>query len=90
MQNRLPIREIQSELAAQYPEMELTDYQIRMAIGELAALSEEQSWDLRLEITRSAHNQHHYKLYRPRFGLNEARMLFDSISINRFLSSAQK
>ena len=36
------------------------------------------------------HNQRRYKLYHPTFGLNEARMVFDSISISQFLSQSQK
>ena len=35
-------------------------------------------------------NKKRYKLYHPTFGLNEARMVFDSISISQFLSQSQK
>ena len=53
-------------------------------------LSEEGALAVRVETSAGAHNQRRYKAYHPNFGLNEARLVFDSISISRFLSPRQK
>lgn len=56
----------------------------------LQSWSDEGAVPFQIECRTGAHNQREYKLYRPLFGLNEARMVFDSISISQFLSQKQK
>ncbi len=43
-----------------------------------------------IEITNGAHNTAHYRLAQRTFTFNEIRFIVDSVSINRFLSNAQK
>lgn len=43
-----------------------------------------------IEITNGAHNTAHYRLTGRTFTFNEIRFIVDSVSINRFLSNAQK
>lgn len=86
----LTLKEITEKLSARYPEAVCSEQRIREDISLLQTLSEEGAMSFRLEYETGAHNQRKYKLYRPSFGLNEARMVFDSISISQFLSQSQK
>lgn len=43
-----------------------------------------------LEQKVGPHNQFVYGLIRPHFGLNAARLVFDSVSASHFLANAQK
>lgn len=86
----LTLKDITEKLSARYPEEVCSEQRIREDISLLQTLSEEGAMSFCLEYETGAHNQRKYKLYRPSFGLNEARMVFDSISISQFLSQSQK
>ena len=86
----LTLQEISDILLARYPEEDCSQQRIREDISILQSLSNEGIVSFRLDVQSGAHNQHRYKLYHPGFGLNEARMVFDSVSISRFLSRSQK
>lgn len=86
----LTLQEICRLLSEKFPEENHTEQRVREDISILQSLSDERSVSFRLEYETGAHNQRKYKLYRPEFGLNEARMIFDSISISQFLSQYQK
>lgn len=86
----LTLQEISDILAARYPEEVCSQQRIREDISILQSLSDEGTVSFYLDVQVGAHNQYSYKLYRPGFGLNEARMVFDSVSISRFLSQSQK
>ena len=73
-----------------YPEEACSEQRVREDISILQALSEEKLMAFELTHETGPHNQRRYKLYHPTFGLNEARMVFDSISISQFLSQSQK
>lgn len=86
----LTLHEIHRLLFEKYPEAECSEQRIREDISILQLLSDERAMTFRLEWRVGAHNQREYRLFRPEFGLNEARMVFDSISISQFLSQKQK
>lgn len=86
----LTLQEICQILFEKYPEQFCSEQRIRDDISVLQGLSEEKLMAFELKYESGPHNQRKYKLYRPKFGLNEARMVFDSISISQFLSQAQK
>ncbi len=86
----LTLQEISRILSERHPEETCSEQRIREDISVLQALSDEGALPFRVESRAGAHNQRTYKLYHPSFGLNEARMVFDSISISQFLSQPQK
>ena len=86
----LTLQEICQKLFGKYPEERCSEQRVRKDISILQALSVEKLVPFELKYESGPHNQRKYKLYRPTFGLNEARMVFDSISISQFLSPAQK
>ena len=86
----LTLQEICQILFEQHPEEICSQQRIREDISVLQALSEENFMTFEIKYETGPHNQRKYKLYHPTFGLNEARMIFDSISISQFLSQAQK
>lgn len=86
----LTLREIGRILSKRYPEETCSEQRIREDISVLQSLSDEGAVPFLVECRAGKHNQRGYKLYRPAFGLNEARMVFDSISISQFLSQEQK
>ena len=88
--NGLTLQEICRILSERYPEESCSEQRVRNDISVLQALSEEKLMAFELRYESGPHNQRKYKLYRPTFGLNEARMVFDSISISQFLSQTQK
>ena len=89
-QQGLTLKEIHHTLMKKYPEEVCSEQRVREDISVLQSMSDEGVVPFRIECKSGAHNQHNYKLYRPLFGLNEARMVFDSISISRFLNQEQK
>ena len=86
----LTLQEICRILFERYPEETCSEQRVREDISILQALSEEKLMVFELKHETGPHNQRRYKLYHPTFGLNEARMVFDSISISQFLSQSQK
>ena len=86
----LTLQEICRILFERYPEETCSEQRVREDISILQALSEEKLMAFELKHETGPHNQRRYKLYHPTFGLNEARMVFDSISISQFLSQSQK
>lgn len=86
----LTLQEICRKLFEKYPEEQCSEQRVRKDISVLQALSAEKVVPFELKYESGPHNQRKYKLYRPTFGLNEARMVFDSIAISQFLSPAQK
>lgn len=86
----LTLQEICRILFDRYPEEACSEQRVREDISILQALSEEKLMAFELTHETGPHNQRRYKLYHPTFGLNEARMVFDSISISQFLSQSQK
>ena len=88
--NGLTLQEICRILFERYPEEKCSEQRVREDISVLQALSDEKLVAFELKYESGSHNQRKYKLYRPTFGLNEARMIFDSISISQFLSQTQK
>lgn len=89
-QRELTLQQIHRLLSERYPEEQCSEQRIREDISVLQTLSDEGAVLFRLEYRSGAHNQRYYKLYRPSFGLNEGRMVFDSVSISQFLSQNQK
>lgn len=88
--NGLTLQEICRILFERYPEEKCSEQRVREDISVLQVLSDEKLVAFELKYESGPHNQRKYKLYRPTFGLNEARMIFDSISISQFLSQTQK
>ena len=88
--NGLTLQEICRILFEKHPEEICDEQQVRKDISVLQTLSEEKLVPFELKYESGPHNQRNYKLYRSAFGLNEARMVFDSISISQFLSPTQK
>lgn len=86
----LTLHQIHDRLLRLHPEEHCSEQRVREDLSLLEALSEEGALAVRVESSAGAHNQRRYKAYHPHFGLNEARMVFDSISISRFLSPRQK
>jgi len=86
----LTLQEICRILFEKYPEERCSEQRVRKDISVLQVLSAEKLVPFELKYESGPHNQRKYKLYRPAFGLNEARMVFDSISISQFLSPTQK
>lgn len=86
----LTLQEICQILFVQHPEENCSEQRVREDIAVLQTLSEENFMAFEIKYETGPHNQRKYKLYHPIFGLNEARMVFDSISISQFLSQAQK
>ena len=86
----LTLQEICQILFVQHPEESCSEQRVREDIAVLQTLSEEKFMAFEIKYETGPHNQRKYKLYHPTFGLNEARMVFDSISISQFLSQAQK
>ena len=86
----LTLQEICQILFVKHPEENCSEQRVREDIAVLQALSEENFMAFEIKCETGPHNQRKYKLYHPTFGLNEARMVFDSISISQFLSQAQK
>ncbi len=86
----LTLHEIHSQLLRLYPEEYCSEQRVRYDLSVLKGLSSVGALSVRVESEAGAHNQLRYKAYHPGFGLNEARMVFDSISISRFLSLQQK
>lgn len=89
-QHALSLQEVCQILFNRYPEAHCSEQRVRDDLSLLQALSDEGLMSFRLEQEIASHNRRKYKLYHPSFGLNEARMVFDSISISQFLSQAQK
>ncbi len=86
----LTLHQIYDKLLLLHPEERCSEQRVREDLSVLEGLSEEGALSVRVESSARAHNQRCYKAYHPNFGLNEARMVFDSISISRFLSPGQK
>ncbi len=86
----LTLHQIHDKLLLLHPEERCSEQRVREDLSVLQGLSEEGALAVRVESSAGAHNQRRYKAYHPNFGLNEARMVFDSISISRFLSPRQK
>ncbi len=86
----LTLHEIRDKLSERYPQEGYSEQGIRRDLSVLEGLSDERALSVQIESEVTAHNQRKYKAYHPQFGLNEARMIFDSISISRFLSAEQK
>lgn len=86
----MTLHQIYDKLLLLHPEEHCSEQRVREDLSVLEGLSEEGALAVRVESSAGAHNQRRYKAYHPNFGLNEARMVFDSISISRFLSSRQK
>lgn len=86
----LTLQELSDILSKRHPEEACSLQRIREDISILQSFSDERAGRFCLESETGAHNQQRYKLYRPAFGLNEARMVFDSVSISQFLSQSQK
>ncbi|WP_417025520.1 helix-turn-helix transcriptional regulator [Candidatus Allofournierella excrementavium] len=86
----LTLHEICEKLVEMYPEEQCSEQGVRRDLSLLEGLSEERALSVRIESRANAHNQRSYKAYHPKFGLNEARLVFDSVSISRFLSHGQK
>ena len=86
----LTLHQIYDELLLLHPEESCSEQRVREDLSLLESLSEEGALAVKVESSAGAHNQRRYKAYHPDFGLNEARMVFDSISISHFLSPRQK
>lgn len=86
----LTLHEIHDRLIQRYPDERCSEQGIRRDLSVLMELSDLRALSVRIDSQVLAHNQRSYKAYHPKFGLNEARMIFDSISISRFLSPDQK
>lgn len=86
----LALQEICQILFKRHPEELCSEQRVRDDISTLQVISEENLMAFELKQESGPHNQQKYKLYHPTFGLNEARMVFDSISISQFLSPSQK
>ena len=86
----LTLHEIHDRLIQRYPDERCSEQGIRRDLSVLMELSDLRALSVRIDSQVLAHNQRSYKAYNPKFGLNEARMIFDSISISRFLSPDQK
>ncbi len=78
------IRDIQHHLAAQYDLRDVSALTVRRDIDRLIA----SGYDV--QVTHGAHNTAYYSLQTRSFTFNEIRFLVDSVSINKFLSDAQK
>ena len=86
----LSLQDICRILFRRYPEDRCSPQRVRSDIATLQAVSDEGIMSFHLEQQAAWRNKKQYKLYHPGFGLNEARMMFDSISISPLFSQSQK
>lgn len=86
----LTLKEIADLIDSRYPDIEFTLPSIRQDLETLKELIEMGIIPFYLSEENGAHNERKYALYRPNFGINEARLVFDSISVSAFLSERQK
>lgn len=86
----LSLQDVCQILFSRYPEECCSPQRVRNDIAILQAVSDEGIMSFHLEQETTWRNKKQYRLYHPSFGLNEARMVFDSISISPLLSQSQK
>ena len=86
----MTLRKLHDELTRRFPEEECSEQRLRADLSVLQELCEEGELAFRMDCIAGAHNQKRYRLVHPKFGLNEARMVFDAISTGKFLSESQK
>ena len=86
----LSLQDVCQILFSRYPEDRCSPQRVRNDIATLQAVSDEGIMSFHLEQESTWRNKKQYRLYHPSFGLNEARIVFDSISISPLLSQSQK
>lgn len=86
----LTLQDIQDKLNNRHPDYTIKETGVRNNIQSLQQLCDMHILPFELDVCSGSHNQFSYRLIRPKFGLNEARLAFDSISASPFLSSFQK
>lgn len=86
----LSLQELCRRLFLRHPEESCSEQQVRKDLSLLQALSDERALPFHLEVEHGPRNCSRYRLYYPGFGLNEARMVFDPVSISQFLTQSQK
>ncbi len=86
----LTLQDIQDKLNNRHPDYPIKETGVRNSLQSLQQLCDTHVLPFKLEVHPGSHNQFSYRLIRPKFGLNEARLAFDSISASPFLSSSQK
>ena len=86
----LSLQDVCQILFSRYLEDRCSPQRVRNDIATLQAVSDERIMSFHLEQESTWRNKKQYRLYHPSFGLNEARIVFDSISISPLLSQSQK
>lgn len=86
----LTLQDIQDKLNNRHPDYSMKETGVRNNLQILQQLCDTHILPFKFDIQPGFHNQFRYRLIRPKFGLNEARLAFDSISASPFLSSSQK
>lgn len=86
----ITLHQIKNRLCEQATDRVWDEQRLRADLSFIQWLCDKGEMPFRLEQTTGPHNEYRYRLYRPKFGLNEARLVFDSISTSQFLSDLQK
>lgn len=86
----LTLNEILDKLNNRYPELRAKENAIRSDLSLLQYLCDTQVLPFSFTQQIGFHNQFHYSLTLPKFGLTEARLVSDSVSASAFLSEKQK
>lgn len=86
----ITLHQIKNRLCQQNIDRVWDDQRIRDDLSLIEELCEEGEIPFHMEKVTGAHNEYSYRFYRPGFGLNEARLVFDSVATSSFLSDGQK
>ncbi len=86
----LTLQNLLDKLNNRYPALYAKETAVRNDLNFLQYLCDMQVLPFALEQKVGPHNQFIYGLICPHFGLNQARLVFDSVSASSFLSNVQK
>ena len=86
----LTLHEIREKLNKDLGDGSLEKHRIRSDLELIQYMCDTLLTPYQLEVTAGRRNEYSYRLYRPKFGLDEARLVFDSVSTSKFLSDTQK
>lgn len=86
----ITLHEIKGKLGRDYVDDPPDEQRIRADLGVIRHMCDVIPTPFHLEVKAGVRNEYRYHLYRPQFGLDEARLVFDSVSTSKFLSDTQK
>lgn len=90
----ITLHKIYDLLAQNYPEFDCSEQRVRHDLELISDVCCNGGCNaflpLRFERRSGPHNEYEYHLYNPDFGLEDAKLLFDPVSNNQFLSMSKK